>query len=188
VSRITGTCIVTGIVTIGCRPLNCKSFHHFIWRQNYTRFSLPKYVVVHGILQVDEVQKSNNPKNESYILDFGKTGVDECFVNWETAGLSWDTGDGSLIIYDCRLLRSFLKCFFFCGAATQRGSWLPHSWGFYIAHNDASQSVGLLWTSDQLVAETSTWQHTTLTTDKQPYSGWDSNPRSQQASGRRPTP
>jgi len=34
--------------------------------------------------------------------------------------------------------------------------------------NDTSQSVGLLWTSDQLVAETSTWQHTTLTTDRHP--------------------
>ena len=32
-------------------------------------------------------------------------------------------------------------------------------------HNDASQSVGILWTSDQLVAETSTWQHATLTTN-----------------------
>jgi hypothetical protein len=30
---------------------------------------------------------------------------------------------------------------------------------------DTPQSVGLLWTSDQLVAETSTWQHTTNTTD-----------------------
>ena len=40
--------------------------------------------------------------------------------------------------------------------------------GFLITHNDASQSVGLLWTSDQFVAETSTWQHTTLTTDKHP--------------------
>jgi hypothetical protein len=29
------------------------------------------------------------------------------------------------------------------------------------SHNDASQLVGLLWTSDQFVAETSTWQHTT---------------------------
>ena len=28
--------------------------------------------------------------------------------------------------------------------------------GFYITHNDTSQSVGLLWTSNQLVAETST--------------------------------
>jgi hypothetical protein len=27
---------------------------------------------------------------------------------------------------------------------------------FYIAHNDTPQSVALLWTSDQLVAETST--------------------------------
>jgi len=32
----------------------------------------------------------------------------------------------------------------------------PHSQGFYITHNDAPQAVGLLWTSDQLVAETST--------------------------------
>jgi len=37
-----------------------------------------------------------------------------------------------------------------------------------ITHNDAPQSVGLLWTSDQLVVETSTWQHTTLTTDRHP--------------------
>ena len=36
-----------------------------------------------------------------------------------------------------------------------------NSWGFYITHNDPPQSVGLLWTSDQLVAETSSWQHTT---------------------------
>jgi len=27
--------------------------------------------------------------------------------------------------------------------------------------------------SDQLVAETSTWQHTTLTTDKYPCHRWD---------------
>jgi hypothetical protein len=57
--------------------------------------------------------------------------------------------------------------FFFspCGAAAQRGPWPPHSWGFLITHNDASHTVGLLWTSDRLVAETSTWQHTTLTTN-----------------------
>jgi hypothetical protein len=51
---------------------------------------------------------------------------------------------------------------------------------------DVSQSVGFLWTSDQLVAETSAWQHTTLTTDKHQCPRWDSNLRSQQASGRRP--
>jgi len=37
-----------------------------------------------------------------------------------------------------------------------------HSRGFYITH-DTPQSVGLLWTGNQVVAETSTWQHTTLT-------------------------
>ena len=60
--------------------------------------------------------------------------------------------------------------------------------GFLITHKDAPQSVGLLWTSDQSVAETSTWQHTALTTDKHPCPRWNSNPQSQQASGRRSTP
>ena len=32
-------------------------------------------------------------------------------------------------------------------------------------HNDAPQSVGDLWTSDQSDTETSTWKHTALTTD-----------------------
>ena len=57
-----------------------------------------------------------------------------------------------------------------------------------ITHNDAPQSVGLLWTSDQSVAETSTLQHTTLTTDKHPCPRWDSNPQFQHGSGRRRTP
>jgi len=55
------------------------------------------------------------------------------------------------------------------------------------SHSDTPQSVGLLWTSDQLVAEASTRQHTTFTTDRHPCPRWDSNPQSQQASGRRPT-
>jgi hypothetical protein len=55
--------------------------------------------------------------------------------------------------------------FFSCGAAAQRGLWPPHSHGFLDHTHDAPQSVGLLWTSDQSVAQTSTWQHTTLTTD-----------------------
>ena len=67
------------------------------------------------------------------------------------------------------------------------GPWPPHSRGFSITHNDAPHSVRLLWTNDQLDAETSTWQHTTFTTDKHPCHRWDSNPQSQQVSGRRPT-
>jgi len=43
-----------------------------------------------------------------------------------------------------------------------------------IAYNDATQSVGLLWTNDQSVAETSTWQHITLTTQtSMPWVGFE---------------
>ena len=66
--------------------------------------------------------------------------------------------------------------FFPCNAGALRGPWPPHSWCFKISHNDAVQLVGLLWTSDQLVAETSIWQHTTLTTDRHPCPRLDSNP------------
>jgi hypothetical protein len=76
----------------------------------------------------------------------------------------------------------------FSGSAAQRRLWPPVALqpsagygllvprGFSITYNDAPQSVGLLWTSDQLVTETSTWQHTTHTTDKHPCPQWDSNP------------
>jgi len=40
-----------------------------------------------------------------------------------------------------------------------------------MTHNDASQSVVLLWTSDRLDAETGTWQHTTLRGDRRPCTG-----------------
>jgi hypothetical protein len=56
------------------------------------------------------------------------------------------------------------------------------------SHSDTPRSVGLPWTSDQPVAETSTRQHTTLTRDRRPCPWRDSNPQSQQASDRRPTP
>jgi hypothetical protein len=42
---------------------------------------------------------------------------------------------------------------------------------FTITLIDTPHSVGLLWTSDQPVAETSTWQHTTLTRDRHPCLG-----------------
>jgi len=52
-------------------------------------------------------------------------------------------------------------CLFVFGATAPSWPRHPHSLGFYITHNDTLQSVGLLWTSDQPVAETSTWQHNT---------------------------
>jgi hypothetical protein len=56
----------------------------------------------------------------------------------------------------------------YCGSVAQRGLWPPVallpsagygllvSRSFLITHNDAPRSVGLLWTNDQLVAETCT--------------------------------
>jgi hypothetical protein len=55
------------------------------------------------------------------------------------------------------------------------------------SHSGTPQSVGLLWTSDQPDAETYTWKHTTLTTDRHPCPRRDSNPQRQQHSDRRPT-
>ena len=99
-----------------------------------------------------------------------------------------------LLLYDEVLIRKFsfphTDSIFVFGAEAPppRGPGPPHSRGFYITHNDAPQSVGLLWTSDQLVTETSNWQNTTLKTDKHPCSRLGSNPQSQQASSCRPTP
>jgi len=56
------------------------------------------------------------------------------------------------------------------------------------SYSDTPHLVGLLWTSDQPDAETSTWQHTTLTRDKHPCPRRVWNPQSQQAWGRKPTP
>ena len=73
-------------------------------------------------------------------------------------------------------------------------SWLDSPMGLNLnvrvarSHSDTPHSVGLLWTSDRLVTETSILNHTTLTTDRHPCSRRDSNLQSQQASGRRPTP
>jgi len=56
------------------------------------------------------------------------------------------------------------------------------------SHSDTPHSVELLWSSERPVAETSTWQHTTITRNSHPCPRRDSNQQSQQASGRRPTP
>ena len=86
------------------------------------------------------------------------------------------------------LLSHLPSCLFVSVATSQRGPRPPHSWGMYITHNDTPLSVGLLWTRDQPVAETSTWQHTTFTRDRHPCPQRNSNPQSQQASSCRPSP
>jgi hypothetical protein len=83
-----------------------------------------------------------------------------------------------IIIYAHKSIRTSFFIIF-SGSAAQHRLWPLHPRGFVITHNDMPQSVGLFWMSDHLVAETSTWQHTTHTTDKHPYPRWDLNPRSQ---------
>jgi len=53
---------------------------------------------------------------------------------------------------------------------------------------DTPHSVGLLWTGDKTVAETSICQQTTVTRDRPPYSQGDSNPKSQKVSDPSLTP
>ena len=61
--------------------------------------------------------------------------------------------------------------FFSCGAVLKCGPWPPNFQGLWITHNDTPQLVGLLQMSDQLIAETCNWQHTTLTTNIHAFSG-----------------
>jgi hypothetical protein len=55
-------------------------------------------------------------------------------------------------------LKLFLTVFilFYLVLQPSAGYGLLVSRGFLITHNDATQSVGILWTSDQLVAEAAT--------------------------------
>jgi hypothetical protein len=76
---------------------------------------------------------------------------------WPPVALQPSAGYG--LLWLCSPARSMASC----GSAAQRGLWPPRPRGFLITHNDAPQSVELLWTSDHLVAETSTLQHTQQT-------------------------
>jgi hypothetical protein len=110
-----------------------------------------------------------------------------------SSGLSWPCCKvGTLCIILLTNIRSvtfvynsyILLLLFSLALQLSAGYGLLVSRGFLITRNNAPESVGFLWTSDQLVAETSTWQHTT---EKHQFICWDSIPRSNQASGRRPT-
>jgi len=61
--------------------------------------------------------------------------------------------------------------FVYDATAPPGGPGHPHLRGFSIIHNDALQSIGLLWTSDQLVEESSLTTHTILTTVIHPCPG-----------------
>jgi hypothetical protein len=56
----------------------------------------------------------------------------------------------------------------------------PVGQGFVISEASQPHSIGLLWTSDRPVAETSTWQHTTQQTDMLPAEFEPATPASEQ--------
>jgi len=64
-----------------------------------------------------------------------------------------------------------------------------HIFEISISHSDTPQSVGLLWSSDQPIAESSIPDYTNKTRKRQTsMPGRNSNPQSQEASGCRPWP
>ena len=77
--------------------------------------------------------------------------------------------------------------FFSCGAATQRGSWPPHSWGF-LDRTQRRTTVDRTPLGEWSARRRDLFLTTHNTHNKHPCPRWDSNPQSQQASGRRPTP
>ena len=78
-----------------------------------------------------------------------------------------------------------IRIFFFYGAPAPRGSGSPIVEASR-SHSYTPHPLGLLWTNDQLNAETCTRQHTTLSRDRHLWHRRDSNSHSQKANGRRP--
>jgi hypothetical protein len=77
---------------------------------------------------------------------------------------------------------------FFCGAATQRGSRLPHFLRF-LDHSQRRTTVGRTPLDEWLARRRDLYltTHTTHTRERHPWPRWDSSSQFQQASGRRPT-
>ena len=88
--------------------------------------------------------------------------------------------DSLHVVRDETTIQSFLP------PPPQCGSWPPHSWGF-LDHTWRT-TVGKTPLDEWSAHHRDLYLTTHNTHDKHPSSWWDSNPRSPQASGRRPTP
>jgi len=115
----------------------------------------------------------------------------EISVIWEICSNAKD--DYSLLEYIATLVGIWLptsrrSIIFFHGTTLPSGPAPPHYRDLTITLTGHTTHDGNFLDEDQSDAETSTWQHTTLTRDRQPCLVRDSTPKSQQASGRRQTP
>jgi hypothetical protein len=89
--------------------------------------------------------------------------------------------------YRHKYFKQLLASFFSQWLDSPSWPWPPHCRGFAITlrHITLGRTALDEWSARR---RTSTWQHTTLTRDRHPCPRRDSNPQSQQAKGRRPTP
>jgi hypothetical protein len=76
-----------------------------------------------------------------------------CALNYSIRFKVWVS---PVLINDLKLIGYHILYTICSVTAAPRGLWLPRPRGLLITHNDAPQSVGILWKCDQLVAETST--------------------------------
>ena len=82
----------------------------------------------------------------------------KCFGESPQSSVSLHTNIWNLLKYNT------LQFFFSMALTTQSRAMASSFLRFFeITHSDTLQSVGLLWTSDQPVSETSTWQHSQQT-------------------------
>ena len=105
-------------------------------------------------------------------------------VAWLKSGLCPDRPKGWIRIIIIIIIIIIIKIWFFFVVLRPKAGpgLLIHE--VSRSHSDSQQSVGLVCTRDQTDAETSTWQHTTLTTHRHQISRRDSKPQSHQT--RRP--
>jgi hypothetical protein len=76
--------------------------------------------------------------------------------------------------------------FFFCSATALLEPRPPHCWSFEITHRHTTLARSPL--DEVSPRPRDLWEHTTFIRNRNPCSCRDSNPQTQQASGRRPTP
>ena len=89
-------------------------------------------------------------------------------------------------VLDSKCTKEFVGGIFFTGSTALSGPERHHCLGFTIT--DTLHSVGVLQTNDRPVAQIFACQQATLIRDRHPCPRRDSNPQSQYASDRRPTP
>jgi len=128
---------------------------------------------------MDSIHSPHNTRN---------TIINECMKSVKFhLGISLSGKRSTLSAKEKPQFNALLSPFFSHSSVAQHGPWPPHSWGFYINHNNTPQSVGLLWMSDQWCKDLYPTTHNTCNRKtSMPPAGLE--PRSQQVSSCRPIP